>query len=62
MSVIPLPPSPDKLKSKESSTEHETTGIKARESEEGMKGCSTKEPTLINQSMLNDQVRDFDIN
>ena len=52
---VPSPPSPEK-QSEESSTEHETTGSEACESEEDTEGCMTKKPTLINQSMLNDLV------
>ena len=56
---VPSPPSPEKQQSEESSTEHETTGSEACESEEDTEGCITKKPTLINQSMLNDLVRDL---
>ena len=56
---VPSPPSLEKQESEESSTEHETTGSEACESEEDTEGCITKKPTLINQSMLNDLVRDL---
>ena len=52
-------PSPEELESKESSTEHETTGSKACESEEDTEKCSSKTPTLINQSMIKGLVRDL---
>ena len=52
-------PSSEEPESEEPSTEHETTGREVCESEEDTEGCSTKKPTLINQSMLNDPVRDL---
>ena len=51
-------PSPEELKSEKSSTEHETTGSEACESEESTEGCNDKKLTLINQKMLNYLVRD----
>ena len=53
---FPSPPSPEELESERSSTEHETTGSEACESEEGTEGCNTKKPSLIIQSTLNDLV------
>ena len=46
-------PSRKELESEEFSTDHERTGSEACENKEGTEVCSTKKPTLINQSMLN---------
>ena len=53
------PPLLEELESEESSIKHETTGSEACVSEESTEGCSTKKPTLINQSILNDLVQDL---
>ena len=47
------------IESEEFSTENKTTGSEACENKEGTEGCSIKKPILINESMLNDLVRDL---